>query len=317
MKLINNYLDSLETYLPDDMQQEVREELEASIYGEIEDKQEQLGRELNAEEQEIILQKIGHPMKVASSFLPNQQLIGPDYYPAFKRSLEITLMIVLGINLFFSIPDLFSSSHLIANTIGLFFHLLSGAFWAMAIVVVVFYFLEKSGVSLDEIYAWSAKDINGIKPKLSINRVEVFFEMIMEIVFLAWWNNLLKFPSSIEESGIETSVQLSSEWSSVHWSVNIIMGLAVLLSFYKIMVVGWNKPALISNILINLASLTVIYQITQFDKLIQVSDAIASNEKWQKLLNHLDTGILSILICIAIYIVWESFSNVLKLKRNR
>ena len=37
MKMIEHYLDSLETYLPDEMKQDVRDELKASLIGQVED----------------------------------------------------------------------------------------------------------------------------------------------------------------------------------------------------------------------------------------------------------------------------------------
>ena len=57
MKMITNYLSNLESYLPDDMQQDVREELEASIYGQIEDLKEQQVRQPDEDEVANILQK--------------------------------------------------------------------------------------------------------------------------------------------------------------------------------------------------------------------------------------------------------------------
>ena len=76
MQMINNYLNSLESYLPDQLKKDVREEFEASIYDQFEERQEELNRDLTEIEQEELLVKIGHPMQVAARYLPNQKLIG-------------------------------------------------------------------------------------------------------------------------------------------------------------------------------------------------------------------------------------------------
>ena len=81
MQMITNYLDSFENYLPDESKDDVRAELESSILAQIEDKQLEIGRELNLQEQEQLLLKIGHPMRVAAAYLPDQQLINKDYFP--------------------------------------------------------------------------------------------------------------------------------------------------------------------------------------------------------------------------------------------
>ena len=95
MRMIDEYLNSLESFLPDDLKQEVRDELEASIYAQLEDECGALGRELNQQEQEILLRKIGHPMRVAAAYLPNQELVGNEYFPAYKKALQIALSIAL------------------------------------------------------------------------------------------------------------------------------------------------------------------------------------------------------------------------------
>ena len=64
MKMIQNYLDSLESYLPDELKQDVRDELEASLMSQVEDSQETLGRDLNLVETEALLKKLGHPINI-------------------------------------------------------------------------------------------------------------------------------------------------------------------------------------------------------------------------------------------------------------
>ena len=87
--MIDNYLDSLESYLPDSLKKDVREEFEASIYDQFEEQQEALSRDLTLEEQEQLLLKIGHPMQVAARYLPNQKLIGESFFPAYKKSARV------------------------------------------------------------------------------------------------------------------------------------------------------------------------------------------------------------------------------------
>ncbi len=49
MNMINNYLNSFANYLPAESRKEVRDELESSILAQIEDKENQLGRNLTLE----------------------------------------------------------------------------------------------------------------------------------------------------------------------------------------------------------------------------------------------------------------------------
>lgn len=86
MGMVERYLDSLAAHLPEEMRKDVRDELESTIQEQIEDRESQLGRKLNGNEIEGILKQLGHPMRIASAYLPDQHLIGPEAYPAYKRA---------------------------------------------------------------------------------------------------------------------------------------------------------------------------------------------------------------------------------------
>ena len=51
MKMIENYISNVKHYLPDDMKEDITEELANSLYEQIEDKQQALGRKLDQQEQ--------------------------------------------------------------------------------------------------------------------------------------------------------------------------------------------------------------------------------------------------------------------------
>ena len=51
MQMIDNYLNSLESYLPDELKKDIRDEFEASIYDQFEERQEELNRDLTQKEQ--------------------------------------------------------------------------------------------------------------------------------------------------------------------------------------------------------------------------------------------------------------------------
>jgi len=313
MQLITNYLSSLEAYLPDEMKQEVREELEASIYGEVEDLQEKLGREINEQEQEELLKKLGHPMRVASTYLPNQQLISKEYFPAYKRALQIALTISLVINLLITAPFILSSGHIIGILFILAWKLLFIGLLVFSVVTIVFYFLQKHNFSLDEIYAWSPKNIIESSPKLSIKRIDIGFEMLFEILFLAWWNNIINFQESIAGSN---SVSFSVEWASVFWSVNVIFVIGIGINMIKLIMAGWNKKTLLGNITLNLVSLAILYQISQFKSYVVYDDKGDLAEIWHRAFEYIDINIQVFLTIIAMFIIWDIYANVSKLRKS-
>ncbi len=315
MKMIKNYLNSLESYLPDEMKQEVRQELEASIYGQIEDQVEQLGRDLTEAEQAVLLQKMGHPMKLAASYLPNQELISGDYFPAYKKSLEIAIIIVVLLKFLIAAPQIFSSGHVIGSAMGFFWGSFETALWVFAWVTLIFYLLQTNKVNIDKLYAWTPNDINLSHPKISIKRVDTIFELIMLVVFVAWWNNILSFPADFSQDGITNlQISFSSDWSMVFFPVNIIMGLSIGLSLYKLIIAGWDKLALYSDILLNIATLIALILISQFENFVVVANITTEPESIEKALFVVDNIVYSSISIIAIIVIWESYSNFKKLK---
>ncbi|MCW8998467.1 MAG: hypothetical protein OQK04_07110, partial [Kangiellaceae bacterium] len=179
MQLITNYLDNIKDHLPEELQQEVCDELEASIYGQVEDKQEELNRELNEKEVEKILLQIGHPMRVASAYLPGQEVVGKELFPAYKKALEITLTVAFIIIILTMVPGLFETRSIIGSAISIFAEMIDTSLYVFAVVTLIFYLMGYYGVDLNEIYAWSPKDLKGKAPKLKISRVETGFELVI------------------------------------------------------------------------------------------------------------------------------------------
>ena len=313
MKIINQYLDSLETYLPEKMREEVREELEASIYGEIEDLEISLGRAINNNEQENLVKKLGHPMQVASSFQTNQEVIGTPFFPAYKVALKISIAITAGILLLMNLPIMFAQGHGLSRLLGLFWQLIDNGLSVFAIVTIIFYLMQKNSLDINKLYAWSINDLRQSKIKLSLSRVEVFFELIIELAFLAWWNDL--FDSSIvaEPHQLMNHVLLSPEWGSIFNLVNWLVSLSIILSLYKLFIAGWDKVSLAANTLINLAVLAVIYYISGFEQLLSIETPPDINNNWLKASHYFELMAQSILGFIAVISCWEVYSNSRKL----
>lgn len=317
MKMIVNYLSNLESYLPEDIKKEVSEELESSIYGQIEDQEQELNRKLNDSEVELLLKNIGHPMRVAAGYLPSQQLVGKELFPAYKKSLKIALTVVLGIVLLLSVPFIFSDKHIIGGTIKIIYQLFNTGLYIFAIVTLVFYSMEYYQVDPDKIYAWSPKQLNSKSSKVKFSRLEAGFEIVMYVLFLAWWNNYVGWPGIVFLDDMVTGAILSQEWQSVSLAINIIVGLSIVIAFYEFAIAGWTKLTLVADIALAVASIAVVYQIAQFDQLITVvNQELVTHEKWSLIANIVDKSIYSILGVIALVSAWDVYSNTRKLMRE-
>ncbi len=314
MKMIQNYLDSLESYLPDEMKQDVRDELEASIMDQVEDSQEALGRELNTEETEALLLKLGHPMRVASSYLPKQQLVGPEFFPAYKKALEIALTITFVVIVLISVFGLLSGQSIFDSFINIIADVVNKGIYVFAIVTIVFYVMEYCDTNLNHLYAWSPKDLKSKSKRLALSRVETGFELVVTIIFMAWWNDILTWPAEALIELQPVKVSLSAEWQSVFWSVNVVLGLSVALAAYNFVMASWSRFSLAAEIILSVASLVIISQIWRFEQLLIVDPALNEDIRWERVADHVDYGIYSILAIIAVICVFEIISNFRKIR---
>ncbi|MCP4414095.1 MAG: hypothetical protein GY808_16165 [Gammaproteobacteria bacterium] len=310
MDMITNYLNSLETYLPTNLKKDIRDELESSIYEQLDDKKEQLGRDLNDQEQEELLLNLGHPSRVAAGYLPNQQLVGKEYFPAYKKSLQIVLTIVLGLTLLITVPFMFPSENIVVSALSLFWNLFDNGATVFALITIIFYQMQKYEINLDEIYAWSPKDINENDPKLPISRLETFFELFFELLFLLWWNGLFNLPLTLSDNSIFTSVSPTMEWAAVYMPVNIIYAIGVVISFHKLVVAGWNYLSVISNMLLDVAFLIILYQISGFADFVIVNNTELQASSILNITAVVDNSIFIILGVFVLMTISDLWSNV-------
>ena len=316
MKMIERYLDSLETYLPDEMKQDVRDELKASLIGQVEDSQEALGRDLNIEETESLLKKLGHPMQVASSYLPKQQLIGQDIYPTYRKAMEIALVLMAVVTLLFSAIGALSGGSLIGTAIRILANLAHNGLYVFAIVTLIFYLMEYYEADLNKIYAWSPRDLRSNHKRLRLSRLETGFEVGAYILFLAFWNNIVALPAQ-SFSGVDTAnISLSHEWQSVFWNVNVVMSLCIVLGIYKFVIATQNRFSLFSDIVLSLATLVILALILQFDQFITLHPPLDGNVELNRFFAHMDNVVYSILAITAGFCLWDIFSSFRKLSNK-
>lgn len=316
MKMIEHYLDSLETYLPDEMKQDVRDELKASLMGQIEDSQEALGRDLSLDETEVLLRKLGHPMQVASAYLPKQQLIGPDYFPAYRKAMEIALILMVVVTVLFSLIGALSGDSIIGAVIKISANVIDNGIYVFAIMTLSFYLMEYYNADLNKIYAWSPKDLNSNSKRLGLSRLETGFELVASILFIAFWNNIMPLPGQTLIGGESTSVSLSPEWGAVFWSVNVIMSLSIALGIYNFVLATWNRFSLTAECILSFATLVIIGQILQFSQFITVHTSLDENVNLIRFISHAENVIYSIIVIVAAVCLWDIYSNFRKLSTN-
>lgn len=98
MEQVERYLKALKSGLPEEQREDIFREFSENLYAEIEEKESSLGRAVNPDEIDAILNEHGNPLVVASRFRQDQrsvafgrQLVGPTLFPFYIRVLKFNL----------------------------------------------------------------------------------------------------------------------------------------------------------------------------------------------------------------------------------
>ena len=149
MSLIDRYLQEVRTYLPKNQREDVTRELHARLDADLTRRQaESPGRSRREIEIEL-LTDFGPPSEIADTYVARPRvLFGPRLYPLFMRTMKISGAVLMGSALLGMAVDLshsFTFWTLIRSLASAFGTVLTGGLVVLAISIVVFASMERSG----------------------------------------------------------------------------------------------------------------------------------------------------------------------------
>ncbi|MFP4478032.1 MAG: HAAS signaling domain-containing protein [bacterium] len=158
-KYIERYIYDVTRRLPKEIQEEVKNELEANIY-------DMLPEKPTDEDINRVLHELGSPRKIANNYKDRKEyVISPLYYDDYIRVLKLVAIIVGSIALFFAAVDIvinmdepnilaslgYIFSRLIGNTI-------NSLIWVFFIVTIIFWIIDHENVNNKDT-EWKLKDL--------------------------------------------------------------------------------------------------------------------------------------------------------------
>jgi uncharacterized membrane protein len=138
MHLVNAYLTEVEQHLPREQRSDIVGELRDDIMEQLHALEERAGRTADVDDERAVLNRLGHPLKVASSYKSRRYLIGPALYPAYLKTLQTSLAIVLATLMLLWVA-LGSESTGVTILKGFVGQAISISFWGAVVVTIVFW----------------------------------------------------------------------------------------------------------------------------------------------------------------------------------
>src|SRR5947209_1849251 len=178
MDLLDRYLQAVKFWLPKDQKNDIIAELSEDLRSEIEEKESALGRKLNDNELSDLLKQRGRPVFVASRYLPQRSLIGPVLFPIYVLVLKIVMLayvvpsvLVWLLLMIFNTgyPAEHAGSHIFSTLGSIWSNLWSSAFFAAAIVTLVFAVIERTEIK-SHLEDWNPRSLPPVRNANTIPR---------------------------------------------------------------------------------------------------------------------------------------------------
>ena len=188
MELIDRYLQAVRFWLPKS-QHDVALELAEDLHSQVEAKEAVLGRPLDEGEVSELLKECGRPVVVAGRLRPQDYLIGPMMFPAYRFILKMTLLwMMLPIFVFIVGPvQLVKTGSLgaaIGSTIGTMW---TGSFMAAGIITLVFVVIERTQTKLGLVDKWDPRSLPPLQTQeRKASGGKTTCELIFNLIALVW-----------------------------------------------------------------------------------------------------------------------------------
>lgn len=182
MDLVERYIEAVKFWLPAKLKEDIAAELKEDIRSQIEEAEREKGRPLTEDEVAALLKERGKPLSVASRYLPQHSLIGPELYPLYIFVLKIVAAIcfippLLGTFVFNYDPAL--PSAFASPTYSLLV--------SFAIVTLIFAIMERSSVNPATSQNWNPKSLRAVSDRNRIKRSTSVGDIIGNLIGIGFF----------------------------------------------------------------------------------------------------------------------------------
>lgn len=252
MELIDRYMHAVAQALPESRRDEITRELRANVLDKLESVAEEQGREPTEAEVSAVLKGLGHPQKVAGSFLTGQQLVSTELFPLYKRVLHYGIILVFVLALIqFSVHFLTSGHLAIANFL---YEIIRKALVMFASVTGVFYLLSNpvgGKPYFDPYQCWSPEKLPPATRKWQrISACEQSVDFTTDLFFLLLLNYAVWIPSGQLANLTVAFAEPVQQWIPI---LSAIIILSLIFGLWKLIYRYWTIPSLIIEATINIA----------------------------------------------------------------
>jgi hypothetical protein len=237
MDLIDRYIEEVGKHLPEKQRADIQAEIGSALQDMLEDR---AGGDAQAIDEAMVvsvLKEYGAPEKVAASYLPERYLIGPRLYPAFLKTVQIALPIVLALGVVgFGVAmsqTAVDTESIIETIVKALSEVMSSLVGVLGSIVLVYTILERTMPDLKEKPRdWDPRSLAKIAPPDRVGPGEPITQVIFTLAALVIFNFYPHFIAFRLENGVSLPVLSETFWGylpvlNLLWIAQVVLQLAL------------------------------------------------------------------------------------------
>lgn len=299
MLWIQSYLSEVGRHLPAAQRDDILAELGSSLADQARDLAD--GQPPTPEQEQQVIDRMGHPLKVASGYGRQRYLIGPELFPTYLEVLRIVLVIVGLIQCAVMLTAYVSTGWNVSIT-GLIKGVLETLTWAGLIVTAVFATTEYFGENLNFYDSWRATSLKPSTGGSVISRSDLVTNLVTEGVFLLWWNSALKVQDWVPGLNGPLAISLNEVWAPLFWPLNLLCGAWFLLHAVVLIRGLWGPTTLWLEIALGTAGLIIAGWLLIQWPLVDATGVLAPDTSLT-----LNRVVFTTIVVIAGFILWDIY----------
>src|ERR1700681_3145417 len=286
MQLLERYLQAVKFWLPKEQREDIIAELAEDIRSEIDEKEAELGRNLNELELESILKQRGRPILVANRYLPQEHLIGPVLFPIYRLVLKIVMLCYLvpwtltwiALLIFNSGYAAKFAGHSWVSALGsLWTSLWSTAFLAVGTVTLVFAMLERAQNKSHFLEEWNPRKLPPVNNPNLIPRFNSILELVANLIFCVWWTAHMS--SGVVLNEVNLRISLSPAWRYFFWGFLLVAFVNIALAVANLARPYWTTRRATFRLVSDIASSVLFCWLLKANILAEIAGASISPAK--------------------------------------
>ncbi len=307
MDPLDRYLRAVKPGLPLALREDILAELGENLRSQFEGRESELGRSLSNKEKKEILDAFGDPLVVAGRYQSGsgtvsfgRQLIGPELYPLYMRSLRFLLPITAGVITLIMIP----------------LALADPAKWTelpsvLGFQVGIQFLLVTMGWMI--VQSQTKKDAPVVPKPVRVSRLESILQLVITTAVLPWVQTVLGTPEYPF-----APCRLAPVWHQVYVPVMIIAITGILQSVVNIFRPEWVRFRYIARMSVDFAGLAVVGYLLSAGKWVTVSDQLGGAlAKRENMVVWLHWTFIGFLVAAMAILLFELVTDGVKLARTK